>query len=133
MRLFAIEWQVSDLVDNEQPRALGVIAQGGRVALLPAGRRQLQHEVGGGHEARLVACPCSEVTQRQRQMGLAHAGRPEENDVLVPLNEREAGELLDGLLRGTSSGKSSQPEPVANEWMVDSSTATRRSTRAIAS
>ena len=73
--LLAPEGQVADLVDHQQ---LGSQHRTGEVLLEPAlglGRGQLQHQVGRGEEAHLVAGHDRPMGEGQRDVRLAHTAR----------------------------------------------------------
>jgi len=77
-------------------------------APLRVGGGQLQHQVGGRDEARLDAGHDGAVGQCDGQVALAHAGGPEEDDVLGPLDEGQARQL--GDLRTWHAGGEAEVE-----------------------
>ena len=82
----ALQRQVADLVDDEQAVALQAPQLGvERVAVL--GAFEAVDPLLGGRERDSVPGLAGLDGQRDRQMGLAGAGRPEEADVLVLLGQ----------------------------------------------
>jgi hypothetical protein len=79
--LFPAEGQVADLVDDQQ---LGPDDGAVEVFLQPPlalGRGELQHQIGSGQEANLVASSERPMAQCQGDVGLAHAARAEQYHV----------------------------------------------------
>src|SRR5262249_9160737 len=92
-----IDGQIADLVDDEQA--------GHRVELefvveppLPEGPGQRTDERGGRGEQHAVAVFDGLEAEPDREMRLAHAGRPEDDQVLAMLDEVAGTERLDLLL-----------------------------------
>ena len=100
--LFTPERQVADFVDDQQPRPDDRAVEELPQAVLLTRRRQLHHQVGGRDEARLDARLRRAVGQRTGDVRLADARWPKQYDVLGPLDEREAGQLLYLRARGTT-------------------------------
>jgi len=62
-------------------------------------RFQHQDEVGRAEEASFVPFLSGEIAERDREVGLAHARRPEEHHVLCAFDEGNARQLHDLLAR----------------------------------
>ena len=80
---FLIDGHVAELVDDQEPR----LADHGEFLVEPVvrfGAQQAHDQSGGGEEARLRAFPACFAAEGDGQVRLARAGRPEQDDVLVP-------------------------------------------------
>jgi len=93
---FAVEGDVADLVDDEQrgppqPRELGVQASFG------VGVAEASHPLRGGGEGDAMSGLTGPDAQARGQVGLAGAGRAEEHDVVLGLDEVERAEMGDHL------------------------------------
>jgi len=97
--LLAPHRQVADLVDDQQPADVHRPVQRFLQATLPPRRLQQQHQLGRGSERHLPAALRGEIPERDRQMRLAHAARPEEHHVRDALGEGQAGRFGDLLAR----------------------------------
>lgn len=77
--------QVADRVDDEQAICLDRTVHHRLQVVFPVRRRQRQHQLGGGGEARLDAGLGSFVAQRDLQVRLADAAGPHQHHVLATL------------------------------------------------
>ena len=91
-----VEGEVADLVDDDQP----VAAQPGEFGWQPAeavGFGEAGDPVDGGGEQDAVAVVGGDDPQRGGEVGLAGAGRAEQDDVAGLCEERARGERGDWL------------------------------------
>lgn len=94
MRLIGVEWQVTDLVNDQESVAAETLHQV-RQAILTHGSLDLQHQVGGCCEPGLDPGIRGLVTKSNGQVCLADAGWAEEDDVLAACDEAQGAQLLD--------------------------------------
>lgn len=74
--LLAGQRQIADLIDDQQPRPQHAVAHYGVVAILPLGRRQLQHQISCRDEVGLDAGLRGGVAEGNRQMCLPTSDGP---------------------------------------------------------
>ena len=89
-----IERDVADLVDDEQ-RDEGQPAQLGLEAALAFGVAEAGDPLGGGGELHALAGQAGADRERDREVGLAGAGRAEQDHVFLGVQEVELAEVLD--------------------------------------
>jgi hypothetical protein len=94
--LLAGEGQITQLIEDEDPR-VDQLLQRALQAVLLASPEQPAHEAFQGEEQHRVAGLHGLDPEGDGQVGLAHAGRAEQDDVLGPLHEAQARQLSDDL------------------------------------
>lgn len=88
-RPLPVERDVSELVDDDEPRPRDVLQQGLQAALL-ARLRQHEHQLGGGEEPHLLSRLRARHPHCDGEVGLAAAGLAVEDEVLRLLDEPPA-------------------------------------------
>ena len=86
--------QVSKLVQYQQ-RQMGIEAHPELQLPLVCGRARDPRQTLAADEVRQPAVPHGLHPEGDREMGLAHAGAPDEDHVLVPVHEPQRGQVLD--------------------------------------
>jgi hypothetical protein len=93
-----VERDVADLVNDQQREALHAIELVVETALA-LGVGQQRDPLGRGPEGDAVPGEAGADPQRDAQVGLAGAGRPQQDDVLFAGDEVELAEVQDGVAR----------------------------------
>jgi len=91
-----VERDVADLVDDQQRDALELVELGVEAAVAPCVGEQ-RDPFGRGAEQDALAGEAGADPQSDREVRLARAGRPEQDDVLLAGEEVELREVQDGV------------------------------------
>ena len=92
-----VEGDVADLVDDQEGDPLELAQLRGERPLL-LGVAEPRDPLGGGGEADALAGQTGPEAERDRQVGLAGAGRAEQHDVVAGVDEIELAEVEDQRL-----------------------------------
>ena len=110
-----VDGHVAELVEDDEPG----FADHGEFPVesaFRAGAQQSHDEFGGGEEPDRDAPPAGLAPQRDGEVGLACAGRPEHDHVLVVVDEVEGFEGLTPVVDGEPQGRPGRSRPGSLGW-----------------